>query len=102
MRKIESQMLQAIKARKSVSLGNTTVQYLEAIDTPMHARIEYAKIFLHGNHIASFTYSHNKFDYNPMTLAQWPTPTTKSRLRAMGIAVYTKQGKTYVGERLIA
>ena len=102
MRKIESKMLQAIKARKSVSLGNTTVQYLEAIDTPMQARIEYAKVFLHGNHIASFTYSHNKFDYNPMTLAQWPTPTTKSRLRAMGLDVYTKQGKTYMGQKLIA
>ena len=101
MRKIESQMLAAIKARKSVSLGNTTVQYLEALDTPTQARIEYAKIFLHGNHIASYTYSHDKFDYNPMTLAKWPTPTTKSRLRAMGIGVYTKKGKTYVKDTLI-
>lgn len=102
MRKIETQMLEAIKARKSVALGNTTVQYLPALDTPLHARIEYAKVFLHGNHIASYTYSHDKVDYNPMTLAQWPTPTTKSRLRALGVSVYTKQGKTYVKDTLIA
>lgn len=85
MRKIERKMLDAISARKSVTLGNTRVEYLPALDTPTRSRIEYAKVYLYGNHIASFTYSHDKFDYNPQTFALWPTATTKSRLSAMGI-----------------
>lgn len=101
MRKIESQILAAIKAKRSICLGNTSVEYLPELNEPTHARIEYAKIYLHGNHIASYTYSHDKFDYNPTTLAQWPTPTTKSRLRALGINVYTRKGHTYVNDKKI-
>lgn len=101
MRKIESQMLDAIKAKKSICLGNTRVEYLPELNETMHARIEYAKVYLHGHHIASYTYSHDKMDYNPMTLSQWPTPTTKSRLRALGINVYTRKGTTYVNDKKI-
>lgn len=85
MRKIERLMLAAIVERKSVTLGNTRVEYLPSIDSPTRSRIEYAKVYLFGNHIASFTYASHKFDYNPQTFALWPTATTKSRLRAMGI-----------------
>lgn len=101
MRKIEQQIWNAIKAKKSMNMGNTRVEYLPELNEPMHARIEYAKVYLHGNHIASYTYSHDRVDYNPMTLAQWPTRTTKSRLRALGVNVYTKNGQTFIGDRLI-
>lgn len=101
MRKIEQQIWNAIKAKKSMNMGNTRVEYLPELNEPMHARIEYAKVYLHGNHIASYTYSHDRVDYNPMTLAQWPTRTTKSRLRALGVHVYTKNGQTFVRDRLI-
>lgn len=101
MRKIEQQIWNAIKTKKSLNAGNTRVEYLPELNEPMHARIEYAKVYLHGHHIASYTYSLNRVDYNPMTLAQWPTRTTKSRLRALGVNVYTKNGKTFVGDRLI-
>lgn len=101
MRKIEQLIWAAIKAKKSITLGNSRVDYLPELDTPMHSRIEYAKIYLHGHHIASYTYSMNRVDYNPVTLASWPTRTTKSRLRALGVNVYTKKGKTFVNDRLI-
>lgn len=96
MRKLETQMLEAIKAKKSKTIDNTRIEYLPALDTPTHARIEYAKIYLHENHIASYAYDLDRFDYNPVTLATWPTRTTKSRLRALGFAVTTKKGQTFV------
>jgi hypothetical protein len=101
MRKIEQQIWDAIKAKKSVTLNNSRVEYLPEIDTPTRGRIEYVKIYLHEHHIASYSYSHDRVDYNPVTLAQWPTKTTKSRLRALGVRVYTKKGATYVGDKLI-
>jgi len=101
MRKIEQQIWNLIKSKKSGTIDNSRVEYLPELNEQMHARIEYAKIYLHGHHIASYTYSHDRVDYNPVTLANWPTKTTKSRLRALGVAVYTKKGKTYVGDKLI-
>lgn len=102
MRAIEKQIWNAIKAKKSMTLSNSRVEYLPELNEPMHSRIEYAKIYLHEHHIASYTYSHDKVDYNPVTLANWPTRTTKSRLRALGVNVYTKKGATYVGDKLIS
>ena len=101
MRKIEAMIWAAIKAKKSMTLDNSRVEYLPELDTPMHSRIEYCKIYLHDHHIASYAYALDRVDYNPMTLAQWPTRTTKSRLRALGVNVYTKKGCTYVGNKLI-
>jgi hypothetical protein len=101
MRKIEQQIWNLIKAKKSGTIDNSRVEYLTELNELMHARIEHAKIYLHGHHIATYTYSMDRVDYNPVTLAQWPTKTTKSRLRALGVAVYTKKGKTYVGDKLV-
>lgn len=101
MRKIEKAMIEAIKCKKSKTIDNTAIEYLTALDTPTHARIEYAKIYLHGNHIASYAYELDRFDYNPVTLASWPTRTTKSRLRALGFDVMTKKGRVFVGSTLI-
>lgn len=102
MRKIETQMINAIKAKQSKTINNTRIEYLPELDTPTHSRIEYTKIYLHGHHIASYAYGLDRFDYNPMTLAAWPTRTTKSRLRALGFNVYTKKGQTFVNSKLIA
>lgn len=101
MRKIEQQIWNLIKSKKSGIIDNSKVEYLPELNEPMHSRIEYTKIYLHGHHIASYIYSHARVDYNPVTLALWPTRTTKSRLRALGVRVYTKKGKTFVNDRLI-
>lgn len=101
MREIEKTMLAAIKCKKTKTINNTKIEYLPAISTPTRARIEYAKIYLHGNHIASYAYDLDRFDYNPATLAAWPTNTTKSRLRALGFDVKTKNGRVFVGTTLI-
>lgn len=101
MRKIEQQIWNLIKSKKSGTIDNSRVEYLPELNEQMHSRIEYAKVYLHGHHIASYSYSHSRVDYNPVTLASWPTNTTKSRLRALGVNVYTKRGKTYVNDKLI-
>ena len=101
MRKIEQQINQAIAAKQSITLGNTSVVYEPELHETMRARMEQAKVYLHGNHIATHLYALDRRDYNPMTLAAWPTPTTKSRLRALGFAVKTVKGSVYVGDKKI-
>jgi hypothetical protein len=93
MRKIEQQMVSAItniqhnSASKGWSNGNTIVT--NAGDR--------AKVFLHGNHIAD-VFNTGVLDVNTNTLARWPTPTTKSRLRALGANVATRKGVTYLND----
>jgi hypothetical protein len=95
MRKIEQQMLNAIYNSKSWQSGNTTV-------TP---RFDGSlSVYLHGNHIADVINSNMVDDIitqrivevNKDTLARWSTPTTKSRLRALGANVATRKGVTYL------
>lgn len=71
MRKIEEQMIQAIKERKDFSKSNTKVIVYKNT----------AKVFLHGNLIAVYSYRSNKTMYSS---AGWQTNTTKSRLNALG------------------
>ena len=85
MRKIEQQMLNAIENRKAWQSGNTVV-------TP---RFDGSlSVYLHGNHIADVVNS--QINVNVYTLRQWSTPTTKSRLRALGARVSTRKGITYL------
>ena len=102
MRKIEKMMIKAVNSKKGFTLDNTTVEYLPALDTPTHARIEYSKIFLHGHHIASYDYARGEYTPNLMTLAAWPSRTTKSRLRALGLNVSTRKGVTYYNDKAVA
>ena len=102
MRKIEQQMIKAIKSKQSKSMGNTTVTYECALDEPMQSRLEMAKVYLHGHHIATYTFHDDTMTANPATLARWPTSTTKSRLRALGVNVYTKNWVTYLNEKAVA
>lgn len=87
MRKIEKQMIEAIKAKKTWSMDNTKVEYQCELDEPMHARMEQAKVYLFGNHIGTYLYRDTAFYVNFKTLRNWPTRTTKSRLRALGASV---------------
>ena len=88
MRKIEIQMLNAIYNRKSWQSGNTVVTTRN--DDSM-------SIYLHGNHIAD-VWTLGFISVNQDTLKQWSTPTTKSRLRALGVNVATRKGITYLND----
>jgi hypothetical protein len=101
MRKIETEMLAAIATKNSWEKNNTRVDYLPAIDTPTHARIEMAKVYLHGNHIATVCYNLARTYYNPATLKAWPSRTTFSRLNALGIKAGMRKGVIYMGDRIL-
>lgn len=83
MRKIEVKMLEAIDKRTSWSEQNTSVEYRN------DGAYEYAKIYLHGNHIGTFRYDDRVFYIDHATLAKWPTRTTKSRITALSVAFKT-------------
>lgn len=88
MRKVEKQMIAAIKARKDMKGRNTTVVVDHEGDR--------AWVRLHGHHIATYCYRTGVLEVNEVTLARWPSVTTKSRLRALGADVYTKNFVTYL------
>jgi hypothetical protein len=100
MRKIEIQMLNAIYNSKSWQLGNTVVTH--RFDGSM-------SVYLHGNHIADMVNSNmvddiitsRVLEVNKETLRRWSTPTTKSRLRALGADVSTRKGVTYLNNEAI-
>jgi hypothetical protein len=96
MRKIEKQMLFAINAiqTKQTEKGwkNTNTIVVNAGDR--------VKVFLHGNHIAD-VFNNGILEVNVQTLARWSTPTTKSRLRALGANVTTRKGVTYLNNQPI-
>lgn len=75
MRKIEQDMLRAIRDNENRVLGNTYVN-------PVIGCVE---VWLHGNHIADVT--DTGVVVNVGTLQRWPTRTTMSRLRALGVDV---------------
>jgi len=85
MLKIEQEMINAIQNKRNWRFGNTSVEYLPEIVTPMRARIEMAKVYLYSNCIATYSYHDNTATIVPSTLVEWPTVTTFSRLRALGL-----------------
>jgi hypothetical protein len=98
MRKIEKQMLNAISSKVDKWMNNnTSVFYISAMESgnPFGARSE---VYLHGNHIADYWHESGSLEVNSRTLAQWSTPTTKSRLRALGANVATRKGITYLND----
>ena len=85
MRTIETKMLDAIANRTDWQLDNTSVTY--------NAEKNTSRIRLFYNHIC--TYHHGREDApraNKTVFAKWPTATTASRLRALGIDARLKQG----------
>jgi hypothetical protein len=97
MRKIEQQMLSAIHNKVDKWMNNNTaVFYISASESgnPNGSRSE---IYLHGNLIAEYWHdAPTPLEVDTKTLARWSTPTTKSRLRALGANVTTRKGVTYL------
>ena len=98
MKKIEQQMLDAIRARRDWQKGNTCVVFSDHSGNPYLD----ATIWLDGNPIAEIQplrlpgANAGALVPNLDTLRRWSTPTTKSRLRALGVNVATRAGVTYV------
>lgn len=87
MRKIEQQMISAIHSQKRWSMANTIVSPIDNTNVA---------IYLHGHEIAIVN-TYNGFTMtNVDTLRRYPTNTTKSRLRALGVNVATRKGITYL------
>jgi hypothetical protein len=92
MRKVEQEMIAAIRARKSRDTDNTRVECGPVI-----------RVYLFGNLIAEFakpeTHSGLRF-----TLAGWNTNTTRSRVKALlqefavNATVYTREGDAYFSQ----
>ena len=78
MRLIETRMNNAIRKRQNFSNGNTMVKTGSFFDNDVYC--EESKVFLHGNHIATYDHVNKElalFD------GGWQTVTTKSRLNAI-------------------
>ena len=93
MRKIERQMVQAVEDSRAWAAGNTSVS--RDADNP-----NMMVVSLHGNHIASIEIADGRILgrwINLRTLAEYPTLTTISRLRAMGFRVRIVGGQVIIG-----
>lgn len=93
MRKIEEEMLYAVARKEKWTKDNTRVCPSDDGNS--------VKIYLHDNHIATKVYSEGKFSTNLSTLRRYPTNTTMSRLRALGVDVCRKAGKTYINGEIV-
>ena len=93
MRQIEKQMLAAVKERRNWRSGNTEVTVRTDIYGCNHIEVR-----LHDNLIFK---QNDAEDSAEFTLAGWNTPTTRSRLRALGIKVYQRDFSAYYNERFI-
>ena len=87
MRKIETQMLNAINTRSTWNNSNTSVSLIDDVN---------CAVYLHGNHIADINSENGFVMVNKHTLCKWPSNTTKSRLRALGANICTKKGVIYL------
>ena len=99
MRKLETRMNNAIRGRKNFSSGNTRVATGSFFDHDVYC--EESKVFLHGNHIATYNHVNKElalFD------GGWQSNTTKSRLNALcyelatGFSVFQKNWDWYVSD----
>ena len=92
-------MNNAIRSKKNFSSSNTTVQTVTFFDNDVYC--EESKVFLHGNHIA--TYNHVDKE---LTLFDggWQSNTTKSRLNALcyefatGFGVFQKNWNWFISD----
>lgn len=92
MRIIERDMLKAVQKNVDWQSGNTRV-----------ARATTAApgaVYLHGNKIATFD---TQGEVTPVlgTFYNWPTLTTASRLRALGISAHISNGDPVIDGRVI-
>lgn len=95
MNKIERAMVDAVRTCNPVCIGNTTVTIVDH-NNGLYER----NVYLHGNHIASITGRYEQQDscrVNLRTLCAYPTRTTLSRLRALGVDVVIRKGHIMLG-----
>ena len=92
MKKIEKEMLQAIAYGETFRKDNTEVDVISE-----GSSVKF-KVYLHGNHIATAYRFGGMLDVdtNRETLASWPTVTTKSRLRALGVDLTQNKGRIFI------
>lgn len=98
MRLIETEMLEAIKHGRDWSKDNTRVE----VDASY--RTYFADVYLHGNLIAVVWCRMGCDDVvtvSKETLRNWPTRTTMSRLRALGVDVCTRRGEVMLNGEAI-
>ena len=84
MRKIEKKLNQAIAQGKPFKLENTRLDWENNT----------GYVFLHNNLLAVI--SRGEAYPIPATFSAWPTRTTASRLRALGICATIRQGQPYI------
>jgi len=89
MRKIEKEMCKAAFGGDNWKKDNTEVVVINGV----------SQVYLHGNHIANVYCG--DVEVNVRTLMNWPTSTTKSRLRALGCNVYTSNHVTYLDDQAV-
>lgn len=87
MKQIETRMLAALAAGQDWKEGNTAVN-------------AEGTVTLHGNQIAY--HNGQRMVADVATLQDWPTATTKSRLRALGFSVRQHDGVIYLDGRHVA
>ena len=99
MRKLETNMNNAIRSKKNFSSSNTTVKTTSFFDNDVYC--EESEVFLHGNHIA--TYNHVTKEL-ALFDGGWQSNTTKSRLNALcyefatGFGVFQKNWEWFISD----
>ena len=91
MRLIEKEMNAAINAGRDWSKDNTRV---------IPTSVGVSRVLLHGHEIAQVS-RHGSVVVNASTLRAWPTRTTMSRLRALGVDVCTRKGEVMLNGEAI-
>jgi hypothetical protein len=99
MRKIEMNMNAAVMLGRDWSEANTSTKKIYGADAKV-------SVYLHGNHIATvWGACHGRdqwtVEVNTRTLGEYPTRTTMSRLRALGVDVCTRKGEVLLNGEAI-
>ena len=89
MRKIEQDMLKALRDRRDWQSGNTRVTFSEAQSLGVGA------VYLHGSPIA-LVMSDGSLRAVRDTFERWTTSTTASRLRALGFGASIRGGEPHL------
>lgn len=92
MRKIEQKMNEAVVNNKAWQGSNTTVSPIDDVN---------CAVFLHGNHIADVNSDTGFVMVNLNTLRNWPSMTTRSRLRALGADLVSIKGVLHLNGKSI-
>lgn len=99
MRMIEKEMVRAINERKPWQKDNTQVSRQLVEGETEADDFEVMNVYLHGHEIASVFNVGTPEEFTTVdlgTLKQWPTRTTMSRLRALGVDVCKRKGVVHL------